>query len=389
MSWIKSKIVFVFFTLIVSIFLLLIIDFFVGDYFLPCSERNHLTASRCREGSAARVPHPIYHHDLAKNFNGEQYWGPLRYDLCTDDNGFKISCKSTERQEKRFDLAFIGDSFTEGIGLTYEETFVGQIAQSVPTLKIANLGVSSYSPSIYLAKIKYLLEQGVFFKELVVYVDISDIQDEALYYRFSDGVVLSKQSVTETGVVATEVSILKKFSRWAFPLTYYGLHVLKTRIFSDEELQSAEHYFSFDYSRSSWTYNAKSQGYGETGVQGGIDQSVEAMTELSALLKSYGITLSVGVYPWPAQILYDTEHSEQVVIWREFCETKCLNFYNSFDSFFSLKKKFGAERLISEYFIAGDVHHNAKGAEIIANDFLSSYTAGHFNLQPDGFSSNR
>lgn len=91
-------------------------------------------------------------------------WGPLKYRLCTDANGFKASCHAKSSDDKNFDIAFIGDSFTEGIGLPYEETFVGVIAQNMPTLKIANLGVSSYSPSIYLSKVKYLLDHGFFLK---------------------------------------------------------------------------------------------------------------------------------------------------------------------------------------------------------------------------------
>ena len=55
------------------------------------------------------------------------------------------------------------------------------IANKLPDLKIANLAVSSYSPSIYLTKVRYFLEKGITFKRLIVYLDISDIQDEVIY----------------------------------------------------------------------------------------------------------------------------------------------------------------------------------------------------------------
>ena len=44
--------------------------------------------------------------------------------------------------EKDFDILFIGDSFTEGVGLDYNDTFVG-IFENNLKLNIGNLGVSS------------------------------------------------------------------------------------------------------------------------------------------------------------------------------------------------------------------------------------------------------
>ena len=76
---------------------------------------------------------------------------------------------------------------TEGMG-KFDERFVGMIANEFPDLKIANLGVSSYTPSIYLTKVRYYLEKGITFKRLIVYVDISDIQDEVMYSIENDKV---------------------------------------------------------------------------------------------------------------------------------------------------------------------------------------------------------
>ena len=53
--------------------------------------------------------------------------------------------------------------------------------------EVLNAGVGSYSPIIYWRKIKYLIEDvGLRFDEVVVYIDISDAQDEASYYELSD-----------------------------------------------------------------------------------------------------------------------------------------------------------------------------------------------------------
>jgi hypothetical protein len=363
MSWIKKTFLLIY-ILASSVALLLIIDFLIGGFLIPCNKRENLSFSRCKntDESPYIVSHPIYHHDLSKNYRNNQYWGSINLNLCTDENGFKISCNASNKNIKNFDIAFIGDSFTEGVGLSYEETFVGQISKSRPELKIANLGVSSYSPSIYFSKVNFLLENGISFKELVVYIDISDIQDEAVSYELSDVIVAEK------GGKVSRYSNLKKLARWSFPLTYYGLNRLKTLYFPE----SVTTYLMTDYQRSAWTYNSSSIGYGQEGVKGGIEQSLRAMTKLSELLRDKGINLSVGIYPWPAQLLYDSKNSLQVRIWEDFCSARCVNFHNSFESFFYLKDKISANKIIELYFIAGDVHHNRQGAEVIANDFLNA-----------------
>jgi hypothetical protein len=274
MSWIQ-KILTLFYIVAISIALLLLIDYSIGSRFIPCSEVAHLDLSRCKNTNAnrntIRVQHPVYHHGLKKNEREIGQWGRETYELCTDDNGFKTSCNASNKSVKSFDIAFIGDSFTEGVGLAYEDTFVGQIAKGRPKLKIANLGVSSYSPSIYYSKVNFLLQQGITFKELVVYIDISDIQDEAISYELSGGVVIPKGAATPKGKVVPKITAapkdaavpigavapievspkevspkdavapkamevpnnfsLKKWARSSFPLTYHGLHVLKILYF--------------------------------------------------------------------------------------------------------------------------------------------------------------
>ena len=50
------------------------------------------------------------------------------------------------------------------------------IAGNLPQKKIANPGVVSYAPTIYFLKLKDFLDKGYRVKEVVVYIDISDIQ---------------------------------------------------------------------------------------------------------------------------------------------------------------------------------------------------------------------
>jgi hypothetical protein len=66
--------------------------------------------------------------------------------------------------------------------MPWENTFVGMFATAYPNVDVLNAGVRSYSPSVYLREIQRLLDEGIKFDHVVIYVDISDIQDEAAAY---------------------------------------------------------------------------------------------------------------------------------------------------------------------------------------------------------------
>ena len=56
---------------------------------------------------------------------------------------------------------------------------------------VLNAGVSSYSPIIYWKKVEDLINiTRLEFDELIVYLDISDIQDEASVYKLNTNWVL-------------------------------------------------------------------------------------------------------------------------------------------------------------------------------------------------------
>jgi hypothetical protein len=344
------------FICVMTLVIWLVMDFLFGTYLM-----HKLFAERISLERAYRIGHAVYHHDLTPNFDGLGQWGPIIYRVCTDSNGFKTSCEKKEDQGKDFDIAFIGDSFTEGVGLPYEETFVGQIARARPDWKVANMAVVSYSPSIYISKVKKYLAEGFRFKELVVFVDVGDIQDDAVMYKYSDGVVKARHSLT----AAQKAGNLAYF---LFPVTTSTF--LVPYALNPGPQPDPVHFLEPHYSRSGWTTNENIGGFGEIGVNGAITLSLDIMTQLHELLTSHGIRLSVGVYPWPGQILYDSSESRHVRIWRDFCEARCARFFDIYPAFFAYADRFGKKEAMEKLYITGDVHHSAEGARLIAEHFL-------------------
>src|ERR1700709_1338270 len=110
-----------------------------------------------------RIANAVYDHGFAAGFDGYDVWGELRYRLITNSFGLKdawartVPLKSPSRR-----VLLIGDSFVEGIGMSFEDSFAGMLyragQQRSDKIEFLNAGVSSYSSSIYYKKIKYLIE---------------------------------------------------------------------------------------------------------------------------------------------------------------------------------------------------------------------------------------
>ncbi len=315
-----------------------------------------------------RIKHHFYHHDLAANFAGNGIWGYLTHRICTNEHGFKDKCNGPSL--KHYDFAFIGDSFTEAIGMNFEDSFVGRFAID-SEYTVANLAVSSYSPVIYVNKVKDVLARGIEFDHLVVFVDISDLQDDsAVYKRDRNGAVVD---LVEADAAEGRGAFLE------FAVENFQLSALVYRLVKHVQVTLKPRPKPINLDRSDWTFNANSAGYGSYGVDGAIALSVSYMNELYELLANRDIKLSVGVYPWPDQIFNDTlEKNKQTQIWRAFCENRCASFIDMFPVFNQLKVEIGEEALYESYFIEGDVHFNEAGNELIYRTLEREFQSGHF-----------
>jgi hypothetical protein len=262
---------------------------------------------------------------------------------------------------------------------------VGRIASHFPQYDFLNGGVESYSPSNYLNVTHQLLAAGVEVDEVIVFIDISDTQDEAAYYRDLD----SSGAVTGPArkqMLDTWYSSLRMRMRKHLLLTNYVLEV------AERSLVSHGYYYLatdlngnvFDMERSAWTYRKVSDtvpmvaGYGPLGVEGGIAREKAKMSVLWEELEKRNIPISVVVYPWPAQVVHDTADSRQVTIWRDWCAGKCKRFISLFPSFLAVRDQCPRSEpgcwYISQ-FIFGDTHYSVAGNNLVAAAMIPSLEA--------------
>jgi hypothetical protein len=86
-------------------------------------------------------------------------------------------------------------------------------------------------------------------------------------------------------------------------------------------------------------------------------------------------SISVVVYPYPAQVIHDTADSPQVRIWSDWCEGKCKRFISLFPAFLAAKNECPRSQPGCWYlslFIFGDVHYNTVGNALVADAVIKS-----------------
>jgi hypothetical protein len=326
-----------------------------------------------------RIPDRRLHHTLEKNVSsGLAVWGDRHYRIYTNSLGFKDSAAREIKpvSDKPVRVLFIGDSFTEGVGLPWDQTFVGVFASRFPEVEVLNGGVVGYSPSIYLRQVELLLSRGLTINDVIIYIDISDVQDEALCKFDSLG------DIVDTGFVVNPLArvgdppdtiqwrsaptptfqVPWERSLWPeFELTRYLDRQIDLLFSGSRRAKDPDRLV-----KSMWTVEGVTlpYGYGNLGVTGAIEKELGNMNELAQILHHRGIKFSLAVYPWPDQMQYDIVESKQVTIWRSWCERNaCENFINHFPDFFALKNRADWRKLV---YLPGDVHFNQLGNRMIA-----------------------
>ena len=326
------------------------------------------TIHKYAERRALREQSPIFHHTLKANAQQQEHkWGNLSSPLYTNSLGFKDkNIRQVPLESEQYRFLFVGDSFTEGIGVEYEKTFVGLVdeALSVSNIEILNAGVSSYSPTIYFKKVEYLLETiGLDFDHLIVFLDISDIGDEVKRYDMRDGRVVGLMGQTSKlkEFVFEYTGLLKNI--WTL-----AINVQKSLAPTHEDLRTEDdRRYGINQQKSLWTVDERLfQGYGQQGLQ----KAQRYMDQLYQLLLRHSIDLTIAVYPWPDQIIQRDLDSRQVTVWKEWANERSIAFFDFFPLFISQREE--PRQVIEKYFIEGDVHWNEYGHQMVAQELLKN-----------------
>jgi hypothetical protein len=339
-----------------SIFLIMVIlaaDIITAALFIP------------EDYNTFRTPNPYYHHDLKANQNTENIWGDKIFQVFTNSLGFKDKKnRKIDLKTDRKRILLLGDSFTEGVGMTWEESFTGILSSEFPDVEFLNAAVVSYSPKLYFLKTRYLIETvGMEMDELIVFIDNSDPMNEITYRHFEpyNNNFLKKNWITARQWLFKHSYIFYSISQIILksqrnPVTDSWNRV-KGAAFVDEV---AKHPDDFIAAINYWS--TEPEIFEKWGKEG-LHLAEENMNKLKELCQTNNIKLSIVVYPWPYLIKERSLENMQVKFWRKFCMENNLEFINLYPAFIN---QYEAKEVIGKFFIQGDVHWNRDGHKYVA-----------------------
>lgn len=266
-------------------------------------------------------------------------------------------------------------SQTAGFNLEYEDTFAFLFNENFKNLEISNLAAPSYSPAIYYSKINYLIKNNFKFKEIIVFLDLSDIHDDNVRYILKDDIVQSKD-IDFGKENYSKIDKVFFFIEKKLKLTTCLIILVDDFLIKQNFKKKRIPDWIDNNPRSGWTYNYeqyKKKFYNNIELNEAIQTSVTNMNKLYELLKKNNIKLSIAVFPWPETLKSDVNENMQKKVWEEFCKNKCAKFINLMDIFFEEKEMIGYYKTYLKFFIYGDIHINKNSHELIASQLISIY----------------
>lgn len=304
-----------------------------------------------------RTNSTYYHHGTKPDQTELTKWFD-EYTIHTNSLGFFDASErdvSLKKNGKRF--VFIGDSFTEGVGEPWENTFPGIVSKELAkeNVELLNAGCISYSPKIYYLKMKYFLEKGLEMDDLYVFIDISDVQDEIEYAYFKP---------------AEPVPYLSDINLFFYQNSFTYRYFYEKHYYWQENPRHKDSPYwegAFYPVRHLWSMDMHH--YEKWGKEG-LELSKKHMDQLYKLTQKYGVKLHISVYPWRMHILKMALGNIQVLFWQKFCEERGIDFINFFPDFINVENVEEKEKI---WFVEGDVHWSKAGLAKMADSVINHF----------------
>jgi hypothetical protein len=296
---------------------------------------------------AYRICDPETHHALVPNTRSQHRWEDSAVvPFFTNSLGLRDSAaRRIDGPAGRPRVLFLGDSFTEGVGMSYEQSFVGLLSVRLPAVEFFNGGVMSYAPTVEyreLRRVGPVLQPAL----VVVLVDPSDIQDE-IYYE-------------QEGVKGADGEIERfQCSRWKEGVKRFALG----RIAGDALRRLGPPPAPVpanlaDANRLAWAASERElEDWGRHGLAR-LSRSLDRIVDYGA---AHGSIVAFVLYPWPTLIGPGAETTQVAEYRAQIAGLAAARGVPVLDLF----PVFRAEDL-DRLFIPRDVHWNVRGHELIA-----------------------
>jgi hypothetical protein len=264
-------------------------------------------------------------------------------------------------------ILLMGDSFTEGVGVPWADTFAGrlQAALGPQGIEVLNAGVGSYTPVLEKIKLRYLIENvGLRFDYLVLLLDLSDIRDQLFYRETAEG----RAELIPYGPFASQagwghgVEKMADFVETRLEPHFVllgavarNLKLVVLNVTRKELGKRGAHTYLPDFIQY-WDQDRAPQ---KEIAEAGIRSLRESLGGINQLMQRHGIPWMLVIYPWPSYRASPGQTTQMQRIWREWARENKVAFLDLFPVFASLGD-------FDSHYIPGDCHWNAQGHGLVA-----------------------
>lgn len=216
----------------------------------------------------------------------------------------------------------------------------------MPRSRAKPSGISASPPTVRpstIAKIRVAAQRlGLKPAEIYVFLDLSDIDDDANVYKVAaDGAVSSNP--------------FRWFHIGQFLLGNFATFRLAYDLYLSSPFSTLA---ALGRDRGRWAFDpALMEKWGRRG----LEIAGNNLDKIVAICREWDCHMTLVVYPWPENVDAADRNSIQVTHWRAWAASRNVRFIDGFAPFF----REPAEVALRKYFIAGDVHFTELGHRLL------------------------
>ena len=325
-----------------------------------------------------------YTYFLSKNCKAFEHKGSTpSYKVYTNNIGNRYF-KNYKKDNLNPKVVFLGDSFTYGFGLNYQDSIPGIISNKTKrNYDILNFAVPGYSPSMNYYKFNEYLESNKDIKiSKVIYIlDLTDVHDEANRWKNIKSV---KEPVIADRVIEQEIKKSFDFKKNFRATRYVIYHInnytrnfkkfLKSKYSSEESLNvDLEGTFWGSFTHTSLNELSNNQDYKnlwQNDIYYGIDKINKNIKKISNLSKEYNAEFYIAIHPWRETIELGQSHFNWEKYSNELCNlSNCKKLINFFDNVREIKEK--KLNWKARLYFKNDLHFNKEGNRLYSEKILA------------------
>ena len=287
----------------------------------------------------------------------------------TDINGLRVKNHSVKKDDNKKNIFMFGDSMTYGVGLKYEETFVGIIDDYFTDFNVYNFGLSSYSSIMYLHQLKKVLKRNIKPEKIFIFLDLSDLRQDAVEWYYNQDEKAPR--LFTNGTYLHETSKDKNFKNKNFKVTrnissYINYNLRKLR--AEINLSMKDSYKIKKTIQANFTYteikDLDSKYWSKEIFEKGKNIIVKNLSEFKFLAQKYDFQIFLVIYPWIETVEYGQNKFNWSNFAKEICNNKNCKTIDTIPKF--LKYKNENKNWALDLYFLNDVHFNKNGSRVFA-----------------------